>query len=131
MRLRSFSVYSPSLLISICCIFTSLVSFESIWPSLLTSKSSNVKSLIAVIVLLVFKFKDSPIVIETPEKSYVASDEYEVILYDNEFNEKDRLIRGSEVYVYCVVIIYFALKLHLGQYLYYHLYYSIVCFCDK
>ena len=56
--------------------------------------------LITAIVLLSFKFKDSPIVLETPEKGYVASDDYEVILYDSEFNETDKLIRGSEVYVY-------------------------------
>ena len=43
--------------------------------------------LIGLTVLFAIKYKDKPIVVETPEKGYIASDEKEVVLYDNEFNE--------------------------------------------
>ena len=56
--------------------------------------------LVGITIVFAIKYKDKPIVIETPEKGYVASEENEVILYDTEFNEVDKLTRGMEVDVY-------------------------------
>ena len=56
--------------------------------------------LITAGILLLAKFAPIESVPEIPEEGYVASEELEVVLYDEEYNESINLIRGSKVYVY-------------------------------
>ena len=69
-------------------------------------KKKHIILLISLFVLLgalgcgIFMFMDKKTVPEVPVKSFVASDSYEAILYDTEYNESLKLTRGSEVYVY-------------------------------
>lgn len=56
--------------------------------------------LLVVIVLLLIKFNNKPVLEETPTVGYIASREFEITLYDEEYNESLKLTRGSEVYVY-------------------------------
>jgi len=53
-----------------------------------------------ITILLVIKFANAKTLEETPSTEYIASDSYEVTLYDIEYNESLKLIRGNKVYVY-------------------------------
>ena len=56
--------------------------------------------LLIVVVLLIIKFYPSKTLEETPTVGYVASNNYEVTLYDIEYKESLKLTRGNKVYVY-------------------------------
>jgi len=56
--------------------------------------------LLVVTIVLLIKFLPTKQVEETPKTGYIASDTYDAVLYDNEYNEALKLIRGSKVYVY-------------------------------
>ena len=56
--------------------------------------------LLVVIILLLIKFLPQKQVEETPKTGYIASNTYDAVLYDSEYNEALKLIRGSKVYVY-------------------------------
>lgn len=56
--------------------------------------------LAVITILLAIKFAPTKTLEETPITHYVASDSYEVTLYDTEYNESLKLTRGNKVYVY-------------------------------
>lgn len=56
--------------------------------------------LLIVTILVIIKFSGKINLKETPNTGYIASDNNEVILYDEEYNESIKLTRGSKVYVY-------------------------------
>lgn len=56
--------------------------------------------LLAITILLIFKFSGKVNLSETPVTNYIASDINEVVLYDKEYNESMKLTRGNKVYVY-------------------------------
>ena len=60
---------------------------------------------IGVGVVLGYKYLPTKTVPEKPKTEYIASDLTEVILYDTEYNESLKLVRGSKVYVYSKEIV--------------------------
>ena len=56
--------------------------------------------LLIITIFLVIKFAPTIELEETPVTQYIASDSYDVTLYDIEYNESLKLTRGNKVYVY-------------------------------
>ena len=56
--------------------------------------------LLVITILIIIKFSGKVNLKETPNTGYIASDNSEVILYDEEYNESLKLTRGNKVYVY-------------------------------
>ena len=56
--------------------------------------------LLVIVILLLIKFLPTKEIEETPTISYIASNTYDAVLYDSEYNEALKLIRGSKIYVY-------------------------------